>query len=52
MKNFLKEEEIKELKSKHRSEQDGKIRDRIKAVMKIIMILFFFIVCNLFFYND
>ena len=33
MKNFLEEEEKKELKSQHRSERDGKIRDRIKVVL-------------------
>ena len=33
MNNFLEENEIKELKKQHRKERDGKIRDRIKAVL-------------------
>lgn len=33
MKKFLKEEEIKVVRMQHRSERDGKTRDRIKAVL-------------------
>lgn len=33
MKNFLDEKEVIGLRKKHRSERDGKIRDRIKVVL-------------------
>ena len=35
MKNFLEENEIKELKRNHRSERDRKIADRIKVVLAV-----------------
>jgi transposase len=33
MKSFLTSSEVAELRARHRSEQDGKVRDRIKAVL-------------------
>ena len=33
MKNFLKEEEIREFKKQHRKERDRKVADRIKSVL-------------------
>ena len=33
MKNFLSQQERNELKARHRLERDGRVRDRIKAVL-------------------